>query len=103
MCRSTELSLWLGRQAEDPLADDVLLNLVGAAVDRLRPAEQERTLELVELVRGRLRHLTRLAADVHGQLAELLVPGSPEELDDRRLGWGRRSVVARQAAQSVVA
>jgi hypothetical protein len=95
--------LGLGRQAEDPLADDVLLDLVGAAVDGLGPAEQEGALELVELVGEPLGHQAGRPPDVHGQLAQLPVPAGPVQLDDRGLGRGHRAVDARQAAQRVEA
>ena len=39
------------RQAQRPLADEVALDLVRAAVDRVRPGEQEQALERGELVR----------------------------------------------------
>src|SRR5437764_2908577 len=74
------------RQSEDALADDVLLNLGRAGVDRLRPAEHVRPLQVVEDVLAAPRLLDDLAGgaeDVHGQLAEVAVPGAPVELPDR--------------------
>src|SRR5205823_3601189 len=40
----------LTREPEHPLADDVALDLARAGVDRLRPADHERALQLVERV-----------------------------------------------------
>src|SRR5262245_7877973 len=79
----------LAREPEHPLADDVALDLAGAGVDRLRPAEHERALQLVDLV-----VLGRVALDdrggrtehVHRELPEIAVPRAPEQLADARLG-----------------
>ena len=66
------------------LGDDVPLDLVRPAVDRLRPAEQEQPLPFVEV--GSPRDHGRRAEDLHGQLAEALVPAGPQDLQDRGLG-----------------
>src|SRR5262249_18932697 len=80
----------LAREPEHPLADDVALDLAGAGVDRLRPADHERAVQLVELVLAP----AGLALDgppprtehVHGNLAEPAVPRAPVQLADARLG-----------------
>ena len=70
----------LPRQAEGPLADDVALHLVGPAVDRVGPAEEEH--------RGAARSsgIAVGAEHVDGELADVAVQVGPEQLRDR----GRR-------------
>ena len=70
-------------QAEGPGGDDVALDLVRPAVDRLGPAEQEQPLPVVHVVPG---YGGRGAEDLHGQFAEGLVPAGPQDLQDRGLG-----------------
>ena len=41
----------LGGQTQNALADDVVLDLVGPSVDRVRPAEQEETLQISQFIR----------------------------------------------------
>src|SRR5712691_4030683 len=79
----------LTREPEHPLADDVALDLAGPRVDRLRPADHEGAVQLVERVLA-----ARLSPDdetvgaehIHGDLAEMAVPGAPVQLADARLG-----------------
>src|SRR5215475_13242683 len=80
----------LAREPEHPLADDVALDLAGAGVDRLRPADHERAVQLVELVLAPAglaldEHPVR-TEHVHGNLAEPAVPRAPVQLADARLG-----------------
>src|SRR5882762_1627497 len=70
-------------QSEDALTDDVALDLAGAGVDGLRPAEHVGPLDVVEdvlPVAGGGHDLACGPEDVHGQLAEVAVPGAPVEL-----------------------
>src|SRR5256886_1391154 len=101
----------LTREPEHPLADDVALDLAGTGVDRLRPADHERSVQLVECVLALLVAVAssgsaaavgkaaaaaaaRLSPDdetvgaehIHGDLAETAVPGAPVQLADARLG-----------------
>src|SRR5688500_3381573 len=76
-------------QPEDPLTDDVALDLARAGVDRLRAGEHVRPLDVVERVLaapGGRDDQARGPEDVHGQLAEGPAPAAPVELADRRLG-----------------
>src|SRR5919197_6673674 len=73
-------------QSEDTLTDDVALDLARAGVDGLRPGEHVGPLDVVEGVFAVARHRHELsggAEDVHGQLAEVAVPGAPVKLPDR--------------------
>src|SRR5688572_32736268 len=74
------LWLWFAGQAQRALADDVALDLVRSAVDRVGSSEQEQCLLAGELVRRTRAEQRRHALHVHGQLAELLVPGGPRQL-----------------------
>src|SRR5580704_4103290 len=99
--RSSDFPLGFARQAEDPLADDVLLDLIGSAVDGLGPAEQKRALKCIELIGRALEDRPGHALDVHGELPQLTMPCRPVQLDDRGFGWCHGPVEARQAAQGV--
>src|SRR5881397_3221426 len=96
-------SRWLrfAGQAQGALADDVALDLVGAAVDRVGAREQEQRLFARELVRRRVRQQGRHTPDVHGELAECLVPVRPRQLGDRRFGTGRTVAHVGERAQRV--
>src|SRR5680860_479472 len=82
-------STWFSRQAQHALTDDVLLDLARAGVDRLRPAEHEDALELVEhvlAVDAAGGDLRRRAQHVHRQLTERAMPRAPEQLAAAGLG-----------------
>src|SRR5258708_4328632 len=64
--------------AERARCDDVALDLVGAAVEGVRPGEQVGALPFVELVVGERQ--PGLALDVHGELTERAVPVGPQQL-----------------------
>src|SRR6266536_4048329 len=80
-------SSWLAREPEHPFPDDVALDLAGPGVDRLRPADHERAVQLVECVLA-----PRLPGDgetvgaeyVHRDLTALAVPRAPVQLPDTR-------------------
>src|SRR6266496_1271449 len=98
-------SSWLAREPEHPFPDDVALDLAGPGVDRLRPADHERAVQVVECV------LALLVADekpigpehVHRDLAEVAVPRAPVQLPDARLRTEHAGLhELRQHAQAVV-
>src|SRR5262249_60469127 len=79
----------LAREPEHPLADDVPLDLAGAGVDRLRPADHEGAMQLVEVVpavRVILDAHAVGAEHVHGDLAEPAGPPAPGERAATPLG-----------------
>src|SRR5712664_2776137 len=65
----------LFRQAEHALTDDVLLNLRGAAFDRVRARAEERVLPAPAVQRplGALHELRVRPLDLHRELLQLLV------------------------------
>src|SRR5439155_10043092 len=77
-------SLLTFRQAEDALADDVLLDLGGATLDRVGARAEERVLPDAALDRPvrPARELRVGTFDLHGQLLELLVSLHPDHLSD---------------------
>src|SRR5215207_1235085 len=74
-CWSSVKSKFMGlpqlRQAEHPLGDDVLEDLGGAALDRVRAGAQQ------AVGPGRVPRSAVLTEDVHGQLGERLVDLTP--------------------------
>src|SRR6266567_7238920 len=79
----------LTREPEHPLGDDVALDLARPGVDRLGPAGHEDAVRLVDLVLAAwlALHEQRVRAQhLHLELAEVAVPGGPEQLADARLG-----------------
>src|SRR5688572_2853246 len=78
----------LAREAEDSLGEDVALDLVAAAVDRVAAREQEQLLLQRQWVLGAgiggfgVADLAVGAEEVDDQLAEIAVPRAPEELGD---------------------
>src|SRR5215210_127434 len=68
------------RQAEHALGDDVLEDLGGAALNRVRERAQQ------AVGPGRITGRAVLAEDVHGQLGERLVDLAPLPLRQRALG-----------------
>src|SRR5438874_886226 len=80
-------SAGFSREPQDSFSEDVLLDLARTRVDRLRAAEHERPLELVERVRvgGSTWEDLRIGPEhVHRELAHPTVPGAPLELADAR-------------------
>lgn len=75
------------RQAEHALGDDVPLDLVRTAVDRVRAGEQVQPLGVVQLRTGGDQRPR--AAGTHRQLAEPAVPLRPQQLPDGDLRPGR--------------
>src|ERR1700679_2930319 len=90
----------LGREAEDPLADDVALDLVGTTVNGLGPGEEEGALDLAQVVGsgpgsgpavgGQDRG--RRPEQIEGELAQPAMPTAPIELGDGKLRWRHRAV-----------
>src|SRR5438309_9730155 len=78
------------RQAEHALADDVLLDLRGPALDRVGARAQERVLPEPVLDRpvAALHELRVGALDLHRELLESLVGLHPAHLPGRRLRTG---------------
>src|SRR5215204_3620865 len=89
-CWSSVKSKFMGlpqlRQAEHALGDDVLEDLGGAALDRVRARAQE------AVGPGRVPGHAVLAEDVHRQLGERLVDLAPLPLRQRALGTGNAAL-----------
>src|SRR5262249_60745782 len=73
----------LTREPEHPLTDDVVLDLAGARVDRLCPADHEDALRLVQdVLPARLARYEKPvgAENAHRGLAAAAVPRAPMQL-----------------------